>query len=65
MLLAVCFSASAQTEAFTPDRLHHGLTATNHMDRVETANRKGSKRMGGFNSKGKGGKYVGGRPGKK
>ena len=31
----------------------------------ELANRKGSKRIGGSNSKGKGSKYVGGRKGGK
>jgi hypothetical protein len=65
VLLAAICSASAQGTSQAAGGTPTGVSARHSVDQVQTANRKGSKRVGGKNSKGKGGKYVGGRPGKK
>ena len=48
-----------------PSGLVNVRSADSAVPSREMANRKGSKRIGGNNSKGKGSKYVGGRKGGK
>lgn len=63
---AVLFCAATAVPAIAaPTASMQAVTATTAASsRLEVAGRKGSKRVGGKNSKGKGGHYVGGRKSK-
>ncbi len=65
-LITLVASSAVQAGTSTPI-LHDAarLVASSTIHTPEVANKKGSKRVGGSNSKGKGSKYVGGRKGKK
>lgn len=62
------FAASSAVQATTISPIRHGVTSSTARSTLQTpevANKKGSKRVGGSNSKGKGSKYRGGSKGKK
>ena len=64
-LFALILCSAAQAGTNLPVRGTTHQLSPSAVQTPEVANKKGSKRVGGSNSKGKGSRYVGGRKGKK